>query len=448
MPPVKKTAVIGGGMAGCAAAYAIAKNGGAAVVYESSAGLGGRARSWHRPEIEPDVGINLMCASIYTTMWEMIREHGLEDELMGISSDLLVTDRGVPAPLPSDSIPTLLRYPHARFTDRISFLAASMREMAVNGRRIDLFEPEKLAGFDDGTTATGFGRRFLSRRGFDYILRSQIEGFWNFDCDGVSASHARAMLAQMGGASFSVFRRGMEVLAERNAARADVRLEHEVTDLRLEGGRIRVTARAADGAEDTGEFDDVVIAVPAPVAAKLTAALPPGTVDPLMRDFLETQEYEPALSVSYLVAPGTMPPRTHVMAGGGDDPKIRNMMAYPRRVRRADGTEEDALLVFAYPGRAITRDLLGLGAERQFAAVTPLLTSMWPDFPTDPEPFHIAERPFGFPIPAPGRYRASVTATRRQRPPIAFAGDHFSSPTTEAAMRSGLRAVRDLAAAR
>ncbi|RAY11317.1 hypothetical protein DPM19_31655 [Actinomadura craniellae] len=68
-------------MAGCAAAHEITKKGGKAVVYEAAHGLGGRARSWHRPELDPDVGINLMCASIYTVMWEMIREHGLEDRL-------------------------------------------------------------------------------------------------------------------------------------------------------------------------------------------------------------------------------------------------------------------------------------------------------------------------------------------------------------------------------
>ncbi|MDT0329527.1 FAD-dependent oxidoreductase [Nocardiopsis lambiniae] len=445
MPEHTRIAVIGGGMAGCAAARELTAAGKEVVLFESADGLGGRARSWRRPEIEPEVGINLMCASMYSTMWGMIREYGLEGELEKISSNLLVSDGTVVAPLPSDSIPALLRYRHVRLRDRLAFLYSSMREMMVNGRtgRIDLFDPERLADFDDGTTATEYGRSLMSHRGFDYMLRSQIEGFWNFDCDGVSVSHARAMLATMGGAEFFVFREGMQVLAERNAADARVLLRHEVSEVRLEHGRVVVSAQG-EGGEAGGEFDAVVVAVPAPIAAKVVASLPREAVGDRMRDYLEGQEYEPALSMSYLVDADALPPETHIMAGGAEDPPIRNMITYPRRVRGADGTVRDRLLVFAYPGRAVTRRLLGRGPEEQYATVTPLLSRLWPGFPRDPEPFQVAERPYGFPIPSPGRYRASVAATRDQRPPVVFAGDHFSSPTTEAAMRSGIRAARGI----
>ncbi|GAA3971182.1 FAD-dependent oxidoreductase [Thermobifida alba] len=431
-------------MAGCAAARELVKAGRDVVLFEAADGLGGRARSWHRPEIEPDVGINLMCASIYSLMLEMIREHGLENELSSISSNLLVVDNGVPAALPSDSVTALLSYRHVRLRDRIAFIVASMREMLVNRNRIDLFDPVKLAEFDDGTTATEYGNRILSRRGFDYMLRSQIEGFWNFDCDRISVSHARAMLAQMGGAKFYVFSRGMEVLAEKNAEGADVRLGHEVEELRLDGERVRVTARGNDGTVVSEEFDDIVVAVPAPIAAKLASALPQRAVSEETRTYLESQEYEPALSVSYLVDRDALPAETHIMAGGAEDPKIRNMITYPKRVRTGRGTTVDKLLVFAYPGRAVTRRLLGLPPEQQFAEVTPLLRTMWPSFPSDPEPFQIAERPYGFPLPTPGRYRRSVQVMRGQRAPVVFAGDYFSSPTTEAAMISGVRAARVL----
>ena len=100
--------------------------------------------------------------------------------------------------------------------------------------------------------------------------------------------HARAMLAQMGGAKFYVFARGMEVLAEKNAEGADVRLGHEVEELRLDGERVRVTARGNDGTVVSEEFDDIVVAVPAPIAAKLASALPQRAVSEETRTYLES----------------------------------------------------------------------------------------------------------------------------------------------------------------
>ncbi len=117
------------------------------------------------------------------------------------------------------------------------------------------------------------------------------------------------------------------------------------------------------------------------------------------------------------------------------------MITYERTLIGEDGGRSEKLLVFCYPGRANTRRLLGQGAERQFAEVTPLLKSLWPDFPEDPRPFQAAERPYGFPIPAPGRYRASARVIREQRGPVVFCGDYFNSPTTEAALLSGYRAA-------
>ncbi|MFI9612482.1 FAD-dependent oxidoreductase [Streptomyces sp. NPDC052023] len=439
-----KVAVIGGGMAGCAAARQLLRGGRDVVVFETSDGLGGRARSWHRPEIEPDVGINLMYVSFYKLMTQLIKEYGLEDELVRISSNVWISDHGRTVPLSSDSPLSLLTYRHVKLRDRVAFLLSTLAQVARK-KQLDLFDPVKSAPFDDGQTAADWGYRQVSERGFDFLLRPQIEGFWNFACEEISAVHARALLAWMGGSGFYVLRGGMEILAEKNAEGADLRLSHEVTGLQPDGAGITVTAVGPDGTPVTEGFDEVVVATPAPIAAKLVAALPSRTVGAETRSYLESQQYEPALSVSYLVDAGALPAEAHIVAGGPEDPPLRNMITYPRTVRDDAGRPVDKLLVFAYPGRANTRRLLGRSPEEQFAEVTKLLPTLWPDFPVGgAEPFQIAERPYGFPIPAPGRYRRSVRVLREQRPPVVFAGDYFNSPTTEAAMLSGVRAAAAL----
>ncbi|MGW1662273.1 FAD-dependent oxidoreductase [Streptomyces microflavus] len=439
-----RTAVIGGGMAGSAAARKLVRAGREVVVLEAADGLGGRARSWHRPEIDPDVGINLMYVSFYRLMTELIEEYGLRDDLIKISSNVYISDDGAPRALSSDSPLSLLTYGHVSFLDRIRFLLTTLKQVRRKNE-LDLFDPVKSAPFDDGLSAADWGYRQVSKRGFDFLLRPQIEGFWNFACEDASAVHARALLAWMGGSGFYVLRNGMETIAERNTEGAEVRLSHEVTDVRTDGDGVRITAVREGGEQVVETFDEVVVATPATIAAKLVAALPDRTVSHHTRAFLESQEYEPALSVSYLVDADALPAEAHIVAGGPEDPPLRNMITYPRTVRDAHGRTVDKLLVFTYPGRANTRRLIGLTPEEQFAEVTPLLKTLWPTFPTaSAEPFQIAERPYGFPIPAPGRYARSVQVLAEQRAPVVFAGDYFNSPTTEAALLSGYRAAETL----
>lgn len=439
----KRTAVVGGGMAGCAAAKELLKAGREVVIFETGAGLGGRARSWHRPEIEPDVGVNLWFTSFYKLMFERIREYGLEGDLVEMSNNVIVVDKGEPAELLSDSMRSLMTYKHVALRDRLGFLYGTLKE-TLKRKELDIFDPVKLAPFDDGTTAAEYARKSLTQRGFDNLLRPEIESFWLWRCEDVSAAHVRAMQAQVAGAKFYVFRHGMEVIAEKNAEGADIRLEHEVTDLRVEDGRVHITAVSADGTQVSEEFDDVVVATPAPAAAKLTAALPTGIVGQDTRDFLETQVYEPALSVSYLVDFSSMPSEAHIVAAGADDPPVKTIITFPRQVRDEQGRPVDKHLAFVYPGRAATRKLLGLSTEEQFAETSRLVTKLWPDFPADAEPFEIAERPFAMPLPAPGRYRKSARVIRLQHAPVVFAGDYFTSPISEAAMLSGIRAANRL----
>ncbi|HEY9373549.1 FAD-dependent oxidoreductase [Streptomyces sp.] len=439
----RRTAVIGGGMAGCAAAKKLVRAGREVVIYETADGLGGRARSWYRPEIEPDVGINLMYVSFYRIMTELIREYGLESELMQLSSNIYISDNGKAVGLSPDSILSPLKYSSVSLKDRIAFLAHSIQQVRKKDE-VDFFDPYLSAAADDGTSAAEWGYQRMSRRGFDYMLRPQIEGFWNFASEDVSAVHARSLLAWMGGSGFFVFKGGMQIIAEKNAKGAELRLAHDVTDVQMDGDRVRITAAPHGGEPVTETYDEVVVATPAPIAAKLTAALPPEVVGEDARRFMESQRYEPALSVAFLVDPEKLPSEAHIVAGGPGDVPLRNMITYPRTVRDAQGRAVEKLLVFAYPGRETTRRLLGRPQEEQFAAVAPLLKTLWKDFDGEAEPFHIAERPYGFPIPAPGRYRRSAGVIRQLRAPVVLAGDYFNSPTTEAAMLSGYRAAEAL----
>jgi oxygen-dependent protoporphyrinogen oxidase len=430
-------------MAGCAAARELLRAGREVVIFESAEGLGGRARSWHRPEIVPDVGVNLWFTDFYTVMFERIREYGLEKDLVPMSNTVIIVNDGKPAELFSDSLRSLLSFPHVSLWDRIRFLTATLRETRLR-KRLDIFDPEKLAAFDDGTTGAEWASRAISPRGLDQLLRPEIESFWLWRCEDVSAAHVRAMQANVVGAKFFVFRQGMEVIAERSAEGAELRLNCEVSDVVIQGDRVQVTARSEDGDVVTEVVDDVVMATPAPIAAKLTASLPDDVVSPQTRKFVESQQYEPALSVAYLVDYSSMPSEAHIVAAGAADPPVKTIITFPRQVRGDDGQMVDKHLAFIYPGRAETRRLLDASREEQFRRTSELVTKLWPDFPADAEPFEIAVRPYAMPVPEPGRFRTSAAISRSQRAPVVFAGDYFCSPISEAAIRSGIRAAEAL----
>jgi protoporphyrinogen/coproporphyrinogen III oxidase len=436
----QRTAVIGGGMAGTAAARELSRAGREVVVLEAADGLGGRARSWHRPEIEPDVGVNLWFTSFYKVLFERIREYGLEGDLVEMSNNVIIVHEGRPAEITSDSIKTLFTYPHVSRSDRLRFLVATMRETLRRGK-LDMFEPEQLAAFDNGAIAADWARRRVSQRGLDNLIRPEIESFWLWRLEEISAAHLMASQANLVGARFYVFRQGMEVVAERMAADAEVRTGCEVTDLARSGGGTQVTWRDPYGESTSERFADVVIATPAPITAKLIAALPDEVVAPATRRFVETQRYEPAISVSYLVERSSMPSEAHIVSTGDREHAVRTIITFPRRLVR-DG--RDMHVAFVYPGRRETADLLNAPDDQVFERVKQIVPSLWPDFPHHAEPFVIARRPHAMPWPEPGRFRRSAHIATSQRGPVTLAGDYFCSPTAEAAMRSGIRAAQAL----
>lgn len=440
-----RTAVLGGGMAGCAAARELVLAGRQVTLFEAADGLGGRARSWHRSEIEPDTGINLWFTSQYRTLIDRIREYGLTSEMVVMKNSMIVVRDGRPAELAGDSLRSLFSYPHVSLSERLRFLWVTLRE-TLRRRQLDIFEPDLLAAFDDGNTAADWARSRLSERVLDNLIRPEIESFWLWRCEEVSAAHAMAMQANVVGTRFFVLGPGMEAIAERMVEGADVRLGSEVTEVAAGADGVRLAWTRADGARGSDGFDDAVVATTAPVAARLARSLPGEVADPELVRFAETQRYEPALSVSYLIDRGRMPSGAHIVPAGPAEPTVRTIITVPKREVLPDGGRRDRELVFVYPGRRAVAELIDAPEARQYERTLELAPALWAEFPRDAEPFQVAVRRVGLPWPEPGRYRRAAELSRRQRGPVVFAGDFLGSPTAESAMRSGIRAARTLLA--
>ncbi|KRV47678.1 hypothetical protein AQ490_04625 [Wenjunlia vitaminophila] len=431
-------------MSGCAAARELVAAGRQVTVFEAADGLGGRARSWHRPEIEPDTGINLWFTSFYKVLFERIKEYGLEHDMVEMRNSMIIMVDGKPVNLAADSLGSLLRYGHTGLRDRVKFLTNALT-MTRKRSHLDLFEPEHLARYDDGTNAAQWASTAMSEGAYQTLVRPTIESFWLWRCEEISQAHVMAMQANVVGSKFYVFGRGMETVAERMARGADVRLNASTTDVSVRDREVVITWTDADGGTNTEAFDEVVLATTAPVAAKLAASLPSEVVAPEMVRFAETQRYEPALSVSYLIDRGQMPSGEHIVPGGPGTRTVRSIITVPKTQITPQGRREKEL-VFVYMGRQATAELLDEPQERQYERALELAPVLWPDFPRNAEPFHIVERRVGLPWPEPGRFRRAAALAREQHGPVVLAGDFLGCPTAEAAMRTGIRAAKSLLA--
>lgn len=436
----RRTAVIGGGMAGCAAARQLVQAGRDVTVFEAGAEVGGRAHSWHRPEISPSTGVNLWFTSFYRELLARVDEYGLRDELEPMENSIIIVADGKHAELRADKIGTLFTFPFVSAADRFRFMRSTIAQ-TLRRRQLSPFEPAQLAAFDT-ENAADWASRTMSPAVYQYLIRPTVESFWLWRCEEISAAHVRAMQANAAGSQFYVLRGGMESIAKRMVDGATVHADTTVEELSADGKGVSVTV-SHEGVSRTEVFDDVVVATTASTAAKITSSLPVDVVPNQTRQFCESQKYESIVSISYLLKRGTLPSDYHIVPGGPGVREVRGMIAWPRTELTPDGPRE-VDLVFVYLGRQATAELMGASDEERFARGLELAPKLWPDFPRDARPFHIVSREEGLPWPEPGRYRTAAQIAASQRGPVVFAGDYLGGPTAEAAMRTGIRAARAL----
>jgi oxygen-dependent protoporphyrinogen oxidase len=285
-----RVAIIGGGISGLAAAFALEeyRRAGTAeyVLYESSSRFGGVLRTEHIQGCIVEAGPD---SFITEKPWaaDLCRALGLGDQLIGSNDGdrktyILVSGRLIPIPdglmfmVPTKILPTalsplfswstklrmaqeLLHPPHAAQSDES---VASLVERHYGREMVDRLADPLLSGVYGGEAATLSVRAVLPR--FAEMERTH-------------GSLGRAMLAarkkmprpanKPAPSLFTSLKNGMQQLAETIVPRLDqnsLRADSAVQSIQQEGGRWIV---AADSNSES--FDAVILALPTHAAAKL-----------------------------------------------------------------------------------------------------------------------------------------------------------------------------------
>jgi hydroxysqualene dehydroxylase len=274
---VSRVAVLGGGLAGIAAALRAADDGHEVTLLERRARLGGLAGSFRRGDAHVDTGqhVFLRCCHAYRGLLARLDVTGsttLQDRL-----DVTVLRPGAPparlrrdrAPAPLHLARALLRYDPVPWRERLALGRA-----AAALRRLDPADP--------AVDAQSFGA-WLRRHGQG---PDAVAALW--DLIGTPTLNARADDASLALAA-TVFRIGLlgdpdaadigwaavplgelhDTAARRalDDAGVRVRLATRVHDVAPDDGGWRVTVAGRDGARDALAVDGVVSALPAPDAA-------------------------------------------------------------------------------------------------------------------------------------------------------------------------------------
>ena len=181
--------VIGGGLAGIAAAAELAESGWRVTLLEARKTLGGRVFSYHEPQGDRDLdnGQHVIVGACRNFIAFLERIGARPDWYLQPRLDVAVQERtgrcgrlyGVPAPAPVHLLPAFLTYPHLGLVDKIRAVRGLVAAMVADRRRDNL---------DDMTFYQWLRAHGQSERNIDNLWNVLIEGTLNDNIRDVSAA--------------------------------------------------------------------------------------------------------------------------------------------------------------------------------------------------------------------------------------------------------------------
>jgi len=430
-----RVAVIGGGAAGLAAAWTLAGRGQEVVLFERSPVCGGVLSSDELEGAVIDTGVQLLGAN-YTELFRIAREAGAGDLLVrSPGRDALwrdgrihaITYGSIGSMAISGALPTKLKLKLA--TRYVPFLT---RE----GARLDVNDLTRGAGpaMDRESIGT-WGVRELGQDFVEYLVYPLLAAYYGNVPETTTAGLYHA-LARVGmDVSVYAIRGGVGQLVSRIVRQliqrgVAVRQGVEVTAIEQRDGRHVVHA------EDLREeFDEMIVATPPGVAARLLAHHEP------LRAWLSGVRTVPATIVAFLTNEpiGTDYFGLSIPRGNG---VASDVVAFCNESQKAGAVvPADAGVLVVMPAPAIAEEVARLSPAEVVDRIMPALERTLPHVRRTIRHARVYRHDRGYVQFYPGYVRHLAAYPKTPRPPgLRLAGDYLRAPTVEGAVRSGVEA--------
>lgn len=422
-----KTAVIGGGPAGCAAAYTLRKHGHEVVLFEAQDHVGGRTSQVLKEGFSLGSGALFLMGGIYPRTNAILKELGRYDELVKWDATTEVIDAdGRRYTAKFDQVMSFLRMPVLTWRDKLRIAAGVARQLAAPGPTL-CFDGAELARFDGGEeNLEQWSRRVLGERGTNYITVPYMGFLYAVPVSWLSPALFHAVVKQFYKLSLSVPPKGAGQVSDwliEGTPGLDLRLSTPVDKITREDTGFTVTAGG-----QRHPVDAVIVAPEPGVAADLLTDLVEPEATKTLRDCLYSDYAH--VQVCYKTNPW---------------PNHRASVALPANMERdwgacvllskrqptgvPDGGEAVGVYFYTPPlERMSDADIIKSALNAVLEVYGPAPD---PDFV---ELFHYRR---GLSIANPGHY-GDLDSLHGQMPPgIYLAGDYFAHAGIEAAIFSG-----------
>jgi protoporphyrinogen/coproporphyrinogen III oxidase len=262
-------AVVGGGPAGCAAAWRLHRRGIPVVLFEAEPWLGGRTRTDRIEGYSVDAGAQLF-GSMFTNFLELARDLGMREELVrSPGRDALWRD-GRPHEVVYGSVTSMLASGGLSWRTKMRLGTTYVPFLQRHADALDLHTPElaAAAGLDRESIAE-WGAHALDHDFTEHLVYPQLSAYYGALPEETSSGLYHTLAHYGIDVSVHALRSGASSLCERVAERlrsagAEVRMERPVAAVEVATDGVRITSGGI-----TEQFAGAVVATPASTAASL-----------------------------------------------------------------------------------------------------------------------------------------------------------------------------------
>lgn len=427
-----KVIVIGGGPAGCAAAYTLRKRGHEVRLFEAADCVGGRTKQYKRDGYNLATGALFLMGGLYPRTSALLKEMGRDKELVPWkgASQLMDNDNSR-YPVNFVALQSYLSIPKLTLGDKLKVITAGIKLFLSPGAK-NAFDGTELAKYETGENLEDWSRKNLGDRAYEYIVRPIMDFLYAVPASWLSLPFPLAVIQQALKMSLSVPPGGIGQVSDwfiEHSPGIQVHLQSPVESVERLGNGYKVVAQG-----QSYEADRLVIATESFVAAELLKDM---ISQPTAQKLLNTPYTDYAhVAIGYAKNPWPNFPADIVLPVGYGE--TRNVGAIVLHNRRNPGSVppggEVAGIYFNTPPLAQMSD-----EDIKREAVAAAIQAFGPA----PEPtfVHLFRYDRGLTIAKPGHYRTLDSVHAEIPAGIYLAGDYFSQAGVEAAVFSGERAA-------